>query len=78
VRVQLVPQKEIAEPEVLVYWSSVEPKSSALPDGARLLGKLEPAIFYTLPEESHDGGILVIYSAARNVVLDSTSFGGRT
>jgi hypothetical protein len=75
-RVQLLPQGDLAEPEVLVYWSVAEPKDSSLPDDARLLGKLDPSVSYTLPEMAHGGSFLILYSAARSALLDWTEIGG--
>jgi hypothetical protein len=77
-RVQLLPQNDLAEPEVLVYWSDAAPNNSSLPDNARLLGKLDPTVSYALPEMAHGGGFLILFSAARNALLDWTDVGGHS
>jgi hypothetical protein len=70
---QLTPTQKLAAPDVLVYWSAQLPEQGTLPANAQLLGPLDPATRYRLPEPSD--GHLVLYSLPLNTVLDSTSLG---
>jgi hypothetical protein len=70
---QLTPTHRPAAPDVLVYWSTCLPEQNTLPTDARLLGPLDPASRYRLPEPS--GGHIVLYSLPLNRVLDATSLG---
>jgi hypothetical protein len=70
---QLMPAHWPAAPDVLVYWSARLPELNALPADARLLGPLDPATRYRLPEAA--GGHIVLYSLPLHRILDSTSLG---
>ena len=77
-RLRLEPQQVILEPEVLVYWSSHSPEGISLPEAARLLGKFDPAGIYLLPGSVDEGGFLLLFSNARQSVLDWAPVGGRS
>lgn len=75
--VQFSPEKPLVAPDVLVYWSEVR-SSSALPGDARLLGPFLPGTHYSVPFQGRVRGYLVLYSPARQEVLGSFFFEGRS
>jgi hypothetical protein len=72
---QLLPQKEIVVPDVLVYWSA-DPPAGALPANALLLGSFDASASYSVPSGGATG-YLILYSAAERNVLDATALGGQ-
>lgn len=71
---QLTANRQIIEPDVLVYLSDARPNSS-LPQSARLLGSFHNGSTYALPSALAPASVIVLYSAARGVVLDSAPLG---
>ena len=75
--VQFAPENPLVAPDVLVYWSEVS-SFSALPGDALLLGPFLPGMHYSVPFQGRVRGYLVLYSPARQQVLESFSFEGRS
>ena len=75
--VQFAPENPLVAPDVLVYWSEVS-SSSALPGDALLLGPLLPGMHYSVPSQGRVRGYLMLYSPARQEVLGSFPFEGRS
>ncbi|HZS05070.1 MAG TPA: hypothetical protein VFD58_09570 [Blastocatellia bacterium] len=69
---ELVPSRDPAEPDLLVYWSESEPSSERLPEAAVLLGAMagsQPKSF-PLPEQaSANKGRIILYSLAHQKVI---------
>ena len=73
--VQLLPQKEIVAPDVLVYWAGNRPQANTLPRSSQLLGTLNSEAHYPLPANRPAKGALILYSLADRSILDVTSIG---
>jgi hypothetical protein len=70
----------IGHPDVLLYWTAdrkIEPESSGLPAGAKLVGALGKGGSYTYPlppESVATDGTLVAYSLARQSVVGAVEW----
>lgn len=69
--VELVSTRDIAAPDLFVYWAPAEPLTSELPDRARLLGAFLPqrTQVYRMREDERGKGFLWIYSLAHREVV---------
>ena len=64
--------KELARPDVLVYWVSGNPgELTDLPAQAILLGELG-TLPLSLPATARQGGVLILYSLADGELVDSS------
>jgi len=67
----LVPFNPVDAPDLLVYWTSVALKDGSLPPDAQLVGPFIPGRAFEFPSGNGRGGFLVLFSLARNVVVDT-------
>jgi hypothetical protein len=75
VTVQFTQSEPLVAPDVLVYWSEVG-STAMLPSDAQLLGVFAPRTRYTLPLGGRVRGYVILYSAARQLLLGSFSYEG--
>lgn len=73
-KLQLVPAKRLATPDLLLYWSE-DSAAKALPSNAFFLGSFHADGIYTLPAEARDDGYLSLYSLAHREVVASIPLG---
>ena len=70
--VELWPAQDLAEPDLLLYWTGrATPESGLLPE-SRLLGTFAPGKAFALPPEN-GASSLVLYSLAHQVVVDTAA-----
>jgi hypothetical protein len=74
--VQFVPEQEVLEPTLLVYWSSSKPLATSLPTEARLMGPFAPRNLLPMPDKTADG-FLILYSLGHHAAIDATFVRGR-
>lgn len=67
---QLVTEKALVAPDVLVYWSESD-AHAGLPAGAVLLGTFGYAKHYSLTAQEKEHGFIVLYSLAQRQKLGS-------
>ena len=67
----LVPFNPVDAPDLLVYWTSVALKDGSLATDAQLVGPFIPGRAFEFPSGNGRGGFLVLFSLARNVVVDT-------
>jgi hypothetical protein len=72
--IEVTAEKDILEPDLLVYLTATAPGKS-LPGDARLLGSFRSKATYLLPTEVSRGSVLVLYSGARREVVDVAPLG---
>jgi hypothetical protein len=65
--VVLKPERELNEPDMLLYWTEDEVRGAALPVHAHFLGTLPGREAFLLPQ---NGGHLVLYSLAHQAAFD--------
>ena len=75
VTVQFAESAPLVAPDVLVYWSEVG-STTTLPSDSRYLGVFAPQAKYALPLGGRVHGCVILYSAARQALLGSFSYGG--
>ena len=68
------PGADFAEPDVLVYWTTSEPRDQTLPSDAHLIGGIGSQFPSRLPDlvEANHQGYLVLFSSAHFRVVDWT------
>lgn len=70
----LSPEREMNEPDLLVYWATEPVKGNSLPSQAELLGSFAAGKRLALPPKQNSGSLvlysLVLYSLAHRAVLD--------
>ena len=70
--VDLIPARDFAKPDVLVYWAPGNPGlTNGVPGDAPLIGVMGSGLVFPLPETSSSRpGALMLYSLADDEVLD--------
>lgn len=63
------PERELNEPDLLIYWVTGPVKGDSLPRQAKLLGSFAAGKKFALPPTQNSGS-LVLYSLAHQIVLD--------
>jgi len=69
--VEITPAEPLAEPDLLLYWSAGEAVETSLPADARLVGPFTSSQAMALPGEAGGGGTLLLFSLAKQSVVDS-------
>jgi len=69
--VVLETMRELNEPDLLLYWSTIFPQGNALPKDARLLGAYAPGRPFVLPFDEEQDGYLILFSMADRTVFDT-------
>ena len=72
--VELTAQRDILEPDLLVYLAPADPGKS-LPQDALLLGSFRSGASYLLPARPPRASVLVLYSGPRREVVDAAPLG---
>jgi hypothetical protein len=65
--------RELKEPDLLLYWAGNQPSGDSLPAGAKLLGAFDVGRTFALPGAAAQGGHLVLYSLAHRSVADTAA-----
>jgi len=71
IQVALHPALELNEPDLLFYWSAVQPAGNSVPAAAQLLGPFVAGKAFALPSNIDRTGYLVLFSAAHQTVFDT-------
>ena len=71
--VVLTAAPELGEPDLLLYWTNHEVQGETLPAEARLLGPFVSGRAFALPHNTGQTSLLVLYSLAHQVVVDTAS-----
>ena len=69
--VALRPTRELNEPDLLLYWTTIAPPGNTLPEDAHLVGEYAAGKAFLLPMDEKRSGYLVLFSLAHHLVVDS-------
>ncbi len=74
--VVLKPERDLSEPDLLLYWAAKPPQGNALPEDVQFVGSYAAGKAFTLPLNvgkfnSERAGYLVLFSLAHHTVFDT-------
>jgi hypothetical protein len=67
----LQPEKELNEPDLLLYWATNAPEGNVLPTDAQFVDAFTAGKAFLLPLEEKRAGHLVLFSRAHQAVFDT-------
>ena len=71
--VVLLPEEELNEPDLLLYWVTNAPQGNVLPGEAQLVDAFTAGKAFLLPLNQKRAGYLVLFSPAHQAVFDTAS-----
>lgn len=69
--VAIVPEEDLAEPDLLLYWTGGSADDTALPEQSVLIGAFAPGKRFQLPQDA-PAGAFILYSLPHGLIVDST------